>query len=136
MNFESECPKCGDLNSIELDTWDDSLAHPCYCGKCSYFFWMTRTADVSETIIIELQKPREADIPPLKLKTTIYVNNEEHEFFLEQGIIVKKDHKHYRIKFRSTDKRLDGKCVWMPDHWIVEVPKEFLPEPFRRELDF
>lgn len=126
MNFESECPRCGTLNSVQLQTWDDSPAYPCFCGSCDYFFWIKRTADATETLTLQVGefKPK-PDIPPLPLKTPVFINNRDHEFFLEQGIIVKKDHKHYRIRFKSEDTRLNGKCLWFPADQVSEIPKEF-----------
>ena len=127
MNYESECPRCGQLNIMELTTWDDNPAHPCFCKACDYFFWIRKTADVSETITIESTYTKhDTDIPPLPLKTAIYISNKEHKFFLEQGIIIKKDHKHYRIKFISQNEKIRDKCLWVPDHWVAKIPKEYL----------
>lgn len=133
MNYESECPKCGSLNAIELFTWDDSLAYPCFCGICDYFFWIERTADVTETVVLapttiraKYKNRQKCDIPPLELKTQVFICNKEHKLFLERGIIVKKDHKHYRLRFSSLDERLNKKCLWVPDHWVDVIPKELL----------
>jgi len=64
-------------------------------------------------------------IPELRIGTYVYINNKEHPMNLEQGEIIERDHKHYRVKLISTDPRLNGRCMWFPDHWVEPLPKEF-----------
>lgn len=58
-------------------------------------------------------------IPPLIEYTKVFVINRQHVKHLEPGIIIARDHIHYRIRFD------DNKKIWMPAHWIVAIPGEF-----------
>ena len=57
-------------------------------------------------------------LPELRVGSEIYINNMEHKFNLEQGVILSKDHRHYKVK-------LSGKIIiWVPEHWVEPLPKE------------
>ena len=63
-------------------------------------------------------------IPPLDVASWVYVDNKEHIFFLEYGIIIGKDHLHYRVKLKSYDEAVNGLFVWLPQHWVKLLPEE------------
>jgi hypothetical protein len=82
------------------------------------------TADIESLSSFPEKVPE--NIPELKLKTPVYINNKEHKLHLEQGVIVEKDHNHYRVKIISTNKEINGKCLWFPQDWIDPLPKDFI----------
>lgn len=82
----------------------------------------------SESFILQDGNPpdihRIKDIPELKENTEIYISNKEHPLNLEQGVIVKRCHAHYRIKLTSRITAINGACMWIPAHWVEPLPKE------------
>ena len=71
-------------------------------------------------------KPVQKRIPPIQLDEIVYIDNKEHPLYLEQGVIVRKKHIHYRVKFTSTLPNINGKCLWIPEHWVKAVPKDLI----------
>lgn len=63
-------------------------------------------------------------LPELREGTQVYLNNREHQFNLEQGVIIDRTHRHYRVKFSSMDDRIADKCLWLPEHWVEPLPNE------------
>ncbi len=124
--IEVICPVCGFSSNTVLSTWDSSPAYPCVCPRCYEFFWIRRGADASETFYLKKESKLNVEIPPLAKSTQIFITNKEHKLFLERGIIVNKNHAHYRVMFKSKDKKLNDKCLWIPEHWVDVVPEELL----------
>ena len=58
-------------------------------------------------------------LPELKVGTEIYINNKEHKFNLEQGKVIGKDHRHYKVELIHL-----GKVIWVPEHWVEPLPEE------------
>ena len=119
------CPDCdGSLKQISVSRSKFFLAS---CLNCSALFLVdseTLTTVHRETIHICEQIPE--NIPPLELGTAVIIINKQHSLFLDQGVIEEKKHLHYRIKMISVDKKLNGFLLWVPHHWVQELPKEFL----------
>ncbi|KKK57843.1 hypothetical protein LCGC14_3050400 [marine sediment metagenome] len=115
------CPGCDFSIDYKLKTWDESVVIPFVCPDCNTFFWIRKQA--ADELRIEADIEESIIIPPIVEGTYIYINNKEHEFFLERGTIIKRDHIHYRIKFNSKDHRINNKCVWVPSHWVMVMPE-------------
>ena len=64
------------------------------------------------------------NIPELREGTFVFINNKEHPLFLEQGVIVERDHVQYRVKLVSKNTNINDTCIWFPEHWIEPIPKE------------
>jgi hypothetical protein len=82
------------------------------CERCSAIYWAEGCV---ENVTL---RPKGVDeqIPPLLEYTKVFVVNREHKRYLEPGMIIARDHIHYRVKFK------DGTNTWMPSHWIVAIP--------------
>lgn len=111
------CSICS-ANTIEV-RWDDVPNRLLYCSVCDKFF----LSEGDEYIHINEESQFDVELPLYDIGTPVYITNRDHEFFLEAGYVSKKDHKHYRIKFVSKNDKIDGKQVWVPDHWVRDVPK-------------
>lgn len=81
-----------------------------------------------DTESLEDFKPLPVNRPELREGTLVYINNKEHPLFMEQGMIVSRDHVHYRIKIVSTNSAINNTCLWIPEHWIDPLPKELRNE--------
>jgi hypothetical protein len=120
------CPDCNG-QTIEVH-WNEIPSKVGYCPKCD----MTLILDGDDQIVCKVKEDgtrdldQHANIPELKLGTLVYINNKEHEFFLELGEVIEKDHEYYRVKFRSLDKRIERKCLWVPSHWVEPLPKQLI----------
>ena len=62
--------------------------------------------------------------PEMREGTQVYLNNKEHPFNLEQGEVIARDHRQYRVRFVSQNPTINGKCLWLPEHWVDPLPKE------------
>lgn len=102
----------------------DHLFLPTYCKICKLLFIIDRATSGIACVerIVEPTPKVEVKIPELPIDTPVYIANKEHPLFLEQGTIIQKDHVHYRIKFISTDKKIHDSALWVPDHWVKELP--------------
>ena len=123
------CPGCSKISEQDLLTWGNSLIIPFNCPYCDTFYWLEKQVhqDNTETevtySITDTQPSWSAQIPEIELGIDVYITNAEHEFHLERGVIVDKDHVHYRVLFTSQDERLDNKKVWVPENWVARVPE-------------
>lgn len=115
------CPKCKKKSQLELRTWHDYPVIPFVCPYCYEFYWIE--CETKESIIITASTTKEASIPPIKEGAHVYIDNKEHEFFLERGKVEQRDHCHYRVRFSSLDKKINGKLLWVPEHWVKKVPE-------------
>jgi hypothetical protein len=128
-----QCPDCH-KDAIEV-RWDEVPFKVGYCSICNITFLLDGDDVVTYKFDVDKengQATREQlvdkteNIPELHIGTPIYVDNKEHQFFLEFGWIVDKTHEHYRVEFHSCDERINGKKLWMPSHWIEPIPKHLL----------
>ena len=62
--------------------------------------------------------------PEMREGTHVFINNKEHKLHLEQGVVVARDHRRYRIKFISKNKAINESCLWVPEHWVDPIPKK------------
>ncbi len=62
--------------------------------------------------------------PEMREGTQIIISNKEHPLYFEQGVVVERDHRYYRIKFVSQNKHINDLCLWIPEHWVEPLPKE------------
>lgn len=122
-SIEVICPSCGHIDETKLSTWDVNEYFPYVCSKCREFNWIKRNKDACETSNVIWHKSSE-QISNIRLGAHVYVNNRDHELFLERGTIEGKDHAHCRVKFISTDKRINEKRLWVPNAWLCKVPDE------------
>lgn len=121
------CPRCGK----EIQTSRPIVGYSfrnAYCLNCD------------KVLVIDIQSGKEVyaedvnvipnkisvDLPDFAEDTIVYINNKESVLFLEQGIVVGRDHKHCRIKFKSSDPRFNGFLIWIPGHWLRVLPSEFI----------
>ena len=115
------CPECNGESIIVK--WQEVPSEVGYCPICDRIFIL----NADETLIIRPNGVHaETEIPELPINTHVFIINKEHKFFLERGVVVEKDHKHYRIKFISLNKDIHDKMLWVPDHWIDPVPKALI----------
>src|ERR1700674_3531558 len=106
-----KCSRCS--NPIGLDgakSWEGFTSCPVVCDNCETINW-ARMKRADETIILGIQPPKES-LPPLVEETWIFIINREHTRYLEPGVVIRRSHAHYRVKFN------DGTIIWMPEHWI------------------
>lgn len=103
-----QCPQC------ENQYYYDAGCLPLHCPHCGYKLVIT-TEDYSD------KKQIEVDLPPLPEGTQIMINNKEHKFYLEQGLVIKKDHKFYCIELISQDEHVHQRRVWVPVHWVEKT---------------
>ena len=90
-----------------------------YCSSCDRVFRFDQKAEALVPFGVYSSSERvPEDIPPIPVGDMVYVDNREHELFLEQGVVVKRDHAHYRVRFTSLDKSIDGRKLWVPQHWV------------------
>ncbi|MDP1712233.1 MAG: hypothetical protein Q8K86_07230 [Candidatus Nanopelagicaceae bacterium] len=79
-----------------------------------------------ETLVVRSSAKMEEDIPSLANGTKVYVDNKEHQFHLAPGVIICKDHGHYRLSLSFNDgKRTRNIEIWVPEHWVKPMPKWF-----------
>jgi hypothetical protein len=115
------CPLCnGQLESVIEATG----MRPQYCPHCDKI-WVGDDETIQNESLSTKGK-QEVEIPKLAVETVVYVTNREHDFFLEIGVIIKKDHKHYRVQFNSQNPKINKKLLWMPEHWIAAMPQEMV----------
>jgi hypothetical protein len=89
------------------------------CVSCNCLYRFNRQSELLIPMgVCESIGQVKENIPPISLGKEVYIDNLEHEFCLEQGIVIGRDHGHYRIKFCSLDKRINGKKIWVPTHWV------------------
>jgi len=69
-------------------------------------------------------KPVPIRIPEMKVGQQVMIINKEHPLFLEIGVVVDKSHCHYLVNFTSLEDKINGKNLWIPEHWLDPVPKE------------
>jgi hypothetical protein len=109
------CPSCkGQLRQSNQS--EDISIYYCYYCDANYHF----VNNIFERIDVDVK------LPELEIATRVYVDNKEHDFFLEHGIITQIAHIHYRVKMVSRNKEINGKQIWFPEHWIKALPKELL----------
>jgi len=118
MQIESSCPKCGKLNAITSDSWKDVGSMPIECSNCLTLYWGKVYSDIEQSSIMKEQVILKEEIPELEEGTEVFLIHRDHKYHLEPGVIVARDHKHYRIKFR------DGKVIWFPDNLVQKIPDE------------
>lgn len=112
------CPFCSSTNLSKSKLSDILSVY--YCNNCEKRFKL----DESEGFVPLFPQKTTVDEPPLEIASRIYIDNKEHEFFLEHGIIVQKGYLHYRILFVSLDNKINNRKLWVPEHWVKPLPKE------------
>ena len=123
---DSECPECGTINNPISASWSDVGYMPVECTDCLTLYWCRLyeedEIEIDELKIIcshtELNTSTEIqeEIPKLPEGTEVLLIHRDHPYHLEPGIVIKRDHKHYRIRFR------DGKVIWFPENLIEKIP--------------
>jgi hypothetical protein len=116
-NFK--CPYCGTANTSGVSSWEKVGYIPIICTQCASIFW-TKLNLEREVIVVSHVPVFKTQIPELPEGTPVFVINKEHKKHLEPGVVAKRDHKHYKIKFH------DGMHLWVPQHWVEPIPKEML----------
>ena len=112
------CPKCSFEQYGYNESWHEYVGFPLICQKCGEMFWVKM---INEAIIPK-EKVKEK-IPPLKIGSKVYLNNKEHKLHLSPGMVIDKDHIHYRVKLRWHDGQKTRRTVlWVPEHWIKCMP--------------
>jgi hypothetical protein len=111
------CPLCGHINQSDAEQWQKIGYVPILCSVCDRLFWtkLPSTGD-PEIIVVNRIPVFQVQTPDIPEDTVVYVVNKQHPKHLEPGVVTKKDHCHYRIKFN------DGLVIWMPSHWIERCP--------------
>jgi endogenous inhibitor of DNA gyrase (YacG/DUF329 family) len=120
------CPNCGNIVSQPSKHNPESPFLPIFCKTCQLVLMIdlkTNKVVYVETITDEERKPK-IEMPELPLKSKVYINNKQHQMFLEQGVIEQKDHMYYRIRLISCEEKWNGTLMWVPYHWVCEIPKE------------
>lgn len=96
-----------------------------YCDKCDFLYKFSERAE--SLVPFGRLMPRDrmsVKIPEIPEGTPIYVDNLQHKFHLEQGIVIKRDHEHYRVKLCDMDSTTT--FVWLPRHWVKMLPEELI----------
>src|SRR5512137_2806229 len=116
----TQCPVCG--YDLVKGSMLDSQYQLVYCEFCDKIMLVDTFSDALCNKVVDfmnaIQTAIKEEIPPMEEGTPIYVNNKESKFFLDIGIVIDRDHLHYRVKLSN------GTQVWMPEHWIRSLPKE------------
>lgn len=114
-----KCPLCDHVNEADATQWQKIGYVPILCTQCDRLFWSKLDADLntdSEIVVVTRPPVFEVQIPDIPEDTVVYVVNKQHPKHLEPGVVTKRDHCHYRIKFN------DGLVIWMPSHWVERCP--------------
>ena len=139
MNVKTECPGCGIENRCAYQYGKE--VYPFKCCKCGlvYVVSIEPNGPIVETINILDQKKvfgelvsksgMKPQIPELPNGTPVYISSEDSPLFLEQGKTTARKHKHYKVKFISCNKKIDGKCLWMPEDIVDPIPSDMLGDP-------
>lgn len=112
------CPHCGHANQAESENWHNIGYVPILCSSCDRLFWTKLPAgdQPAEIVMVNRIPVFQVQLPDIPEDTIVYVVNKQHPKHLEPGVVTKRDHCHYRIKFN------DGLVIWMPSHWIERCP--------------
>ena len=113
-----KCPKCGAEQEGYNDNWHEFVGFPLICQKCEKMFWVKMRNEA--LVIVPTTMP--VEIPPLEVGTRVYLDNREHEFHLSPGIVVDKDHIHYRVKISYYSGETRHTVLWVPQHWVKPMP--------------
>ncbi len=113
----SLCPSCGYHNIIQSDRWSDVGFIPLECESCDTLYCAKLSGpDGDATVVLEEDGHQEfeEEIPELPIGSPVILKNTDHPLHEVSGIVVDKDHKHYRVEFD-----LDSKIIlWCPEEWI------------------
>lgn len=112
------CPLCQHPNQADAEQWQKIGYVPVLCSACDRLFWakLAQEGTPAEIVLVNRVPVFEVQIPDIPENTTVYVVNKQHPKHLEPGVVTKRAHCHYRIKFN------DGLVIWMPSHWIERCP--------------
>lgn len=116
-----KCPKCsGRLHRSKVPK-----PIILYCDVCDVLYrWSESAEGVVPFGRLCLSQRNSIMIPELKEGTKVYIRCKDHRLFLEQGVVVNRDHEHYRVRFVSLDKDIDGKMIWFPRQSVGGLPGE------------
>lgn len=109
------CPSCE--NPLCRSNQADNISL-FYCDRCHTSFHMVDNILKSTKV--------EEQLPSLEVATRVYIDNKEHPFFLEHGLVTDVDHVHYRVMMISQNSDINGRRIWFPEHWVKALPKELL----------
>lgn len=103
----------------KLVRFNKGIATVYRCESCNCLFRFNRQSEslIPMGVCESVGQVRE-EIPPIRVAEEVYIDNSDHEFYLEQGVVIGRDHGHYRVKFCSLDKRINGRMLWVPAHWV------------------
>jgi Zn-finger nucleic acid-binding protein len=112
------CPLC---DAALHEAFDLDEIQPIYCPFCDRIWIVEHNQIIYQENVLP-SKIYEI-LPELREGTIVYINNKQHHLFLEKGIVSQRNHRYYRIQLISSDKKLNGKQMWFPEHWIEPMPK-------------
>jgi len=118
MRIEAACPKCGKLNVLISEGWHDVGFMPVECSNCLVLYWGEVFSDIEKSVISETKQFLKEEIPELEEGTEVFLIHRDHKYHLEPGVVIDRDHKHYRIKFH------DDKVIWFPSNLVQKIPDE------------
>lgn len=126
MNIRTKCPKCKQENKKPYLYGTE--VYPFRCVRCgvAYVVTVEPNGPHVETANVEKRKAYRAQIPEMLIGTPVYVSQRDNYLYLEQGKVVAKKHKHYKVKFVSCNKKINNRCLWIPDDCVDPVPPEML----------
>jgi hypothetical protein len=113
------CPLCNHPNQAQSEEWQKIGYVPILCSACDHLFWAklpSAAGQPIEIVTVNRVPVFTVQLPDIPEDTIIYVVNKQHPKHLEPGVVTKRAHCHYRIKFN------DGLVIWMPSHWIERCP--------------
>ena len=118
-----KCPFC-EFELLVSEEHDNTKFNVVTCSRCERQY----VIDLQSMYMYDCEnvtdKEIKNNIPEMRVGTLVVICNKEHPFFLEQGEIVDRDHRFYRVKFKSLNKNINGTCLWLPDHWVDPLPNE------------
>lgn len=107
------CPECNNPinDALRNAEWNSIDCIPVECDKCGLIL-LYKPIEETTCCNINFQPQSETD---LDVMSWVYICNRDHSFYLRVGLIVDKDHVHYRVQFENGDK------TWVPFHWVEPI---------------
>lgn len=128
MNIRTECPRCHIENTCVYEYGKEVYPFRCHICGLVYVISIEPQGPVVETLNMRSFPDGliKSNITEMVIGTPVYISSCDSPLYLEQGEVTDKKHKHYKIKFISCDKRIDGKCLWMVDDQVDPIPLDIL----------
>jgi len=104
---------CGSHNQSDISpNWIKDKLVLIQCDKCNNVYMASINVEIETFNKDESDEPKE-EKTNLNIDEKVIIKNEQHDLNNKIGIIVDKDHLHYKVQFK------DGLSVWLPYHWVV-----------------